>query len=484
MPKVAKTIMDPAERAALDLGLADLALLMPHQADPELNSRLQAMARHSCTQVINQARHRDPLALDSLLQARESLRLQTERDRALAELTEAAGQTVGSALLPLQYPYIIELLKQMAASRARAETIQGRRVSNYRSQLHHQLPALAVQLGAAAQDYQEAEKRMKDFFGSSKGLWDLDAGTWRSIDWKQLEEAAAFAKDWPEVRELARRLGRKWSSSALETSETDNSAVPITEWDHHDEHLVEDLGRSEITGLTQGRDLSILPVSEMALLFDPDCEPLFYKRHAEGSLLNLDYITQADRLLRHDTRRTVAPPPLPREQGPVIICTDSSGSMSGLPERVAKALTLAIARICLENERGCYLIAFSTGIQCLDLSDPVRVLPEFIAFMAHSFHGGTDLRPALYRSLELLDNPQWVNADLLIISDFRVPKLMIKKSGLIEPIRHRHEARLHALSISPSLPIDDLHIFDSHWHFRTGLKGEAQGISPGQFKEI
>jgi uncharacterized protein with von Willebrand factor type A (vWA) domain len=83
----------------------------------------------------------------------------------------------------------------------------------------------------------------------------------------------------------------------------------------------------------------------------------------------------------------------------------------------------------------------------------------------------------------LLDNPAWQEADLLLVSDFQVPKLMIKKAHLIDPFRRNRGTRLHALSVSAQDPSDDLHVFDSRWHFRISAEGEALGIGRPQFRD-
>jgi hypothetical protein len=57
-----------------------------------------------------------------------------------------------------------------------------------------------------------------------------------------------------------------------------------------------------------------------------------------------------------------SPPPQVRpaaEQGPIILCLDTSGSMSGAREVVAKALALECLRGAHRQKRACYLYAFS-----------------------------------------------------------------------------------------------------------------------------
>lgn len=51
--------------------------------------------------------------------------------------------------------------------------------------------------------------------------------------------------------------------------------------------------------------------------------------------------------------------------GPIILCLDTSGSMRGAREVVAKALALECMRGAHRQQRPCYLYAFSGPGTCL-----------------------------------------------------------------------------------------------------------------------
>ncbi len=84
------------------------------------------------------------------------------------------------------------------------------------------------------------------------------------------------------------------------------------------------------------------------------------------------------------------------KMGPIIICLNTSGSMSGASENIAKALTLCLSSRAVSQKRKCYLINFSTSIKTLDLTPP-KGIRDLIDFLKMSFHGGNDVAPALYR---------------------------------------------------------------------------------------
>jgi uncharacterized protein with von Willebrand factor type A (vWA) domain len=152
--------------------------------------------------------------------------------------------------------------------------------------------------------------------------------------------------------------------------------------------------------------------------------------------------------------------------------------MTGRPERVAKAIILALARVAAADERPCYVIAFSTRVRTFELAD-FSELPELSAFLGYSFHGGTDLRPALEETLSRLETTRYERADVLVVSDFRVPKLLERQTARIGAAQSELGTLFHSLTVAEAPPVDPLHIFDFHWHYDTstregGITGLAQ----------
>lgn len=166
--------------------------------------------------------------------------------------------------------------------------------------------------------------------------------------------------------------------------------------------------RGNIIGLEFSNDVNRILPSELALLMNEETELLFYKKFAEKKLVSFSYGKKATGEKQ--------------EKGPAIICIDTSGSMNGEPEDIAKSLSLFILLECIKEKRSCYIISFSISIECLDLTkiDDKGVLNKFLNFLGHSFHGGTDFEPCLDHALEILENKSFKNADVLVISDFYV----------------------------------------------------------------
>ena len=148
--------------------------------------------------------------------------------------------------------------------------------------------------------------------------------------------------------------------------------------------------------------------------------------------------------------------------GPVIICVDTSGSMKGSPETVAKAVTLYIATRAVSEKRDCFLISFSTGVETLDLSEKIGIA-KVIEFLRRSFHGGTDVSPALTHGIRMMEDSRYQRSDLLVISDFVMASV---PESLHEEIRKAKENknRFYALSIGDLFLSRRLEeIFDNEW---------------------
>jgi uncharacterized protein with von Willebrand factor type A (vWA) domain len=87
------------------------------------------------------------------------------------------------------------------------------------------------------------------------------------------------------------------------------------------------------------------------------------------------------------------------ERGPIIVCLDTSGSMNGVPETVAKAITLEAMRLAHAESRDCLLYAFSGygDVSEIELDLSPSGIESLCAFLCMSFHGGTDVSGPIER---------------------------------------------------------------------------------------
>lgn len=97
------------------------------------------------------------------------------------------------------------------------------------------------------------------------------------------------------------------------------------------------------------------------------------------------------------------------EQGPIIVCLDTSASMQGARETVAKAVVLECLRGANRQHRLCYLYAFSgpQDVQELELGMEAHCMEELLRFLEFSFSGGTCVEEALSLAINRLKSKEW-----------------------------------------------------------------------------
>lgn len=219
--------------------------------------------------------------------------------------------------------------------------------------------------------------------------------------------------------------------------------------------------REEIVGVRLGRDLEHALPSELALLADSDTSILFDLKYLESRLMCFDM--RGLQLVSEQSECVIEQRTSEKDKmGPMVICIDTSGSMHGMPETIAKAVTLYIATKARTQKRECYLINFSTNIETLDLGLE-NGMKSLMQFLQMSFHGGTDVAPALKHALDTMQREQYAKADLLVISDFVMGHLPSKLLHDIEAQRF-HGNRFYSLVINEGFHAQEVRsLFDQEW---------------------
>mgnify|MGYP001214882783 CR=1 FL=1 len=150
------------------------------------------------------------------------------------------------------------------------------------------------------------------------------------------------------------------------------------------------------------------------------------------------------------------------KMGPIIICVDTSGSMSGSPETIAKAIALYLSSRAKSQKRDCFLINFSTSIETLNLSGKLGV-KQLIEFLGRSFHGGTDVAPAIKYAIKKMGEESYKKADLLIVSDFIMASLPKEIETSISEVK-KEENKFYSLSIGNLFLESKMKaLFDGEW---------------------
>lgn len=262
--------------------------------------------------------------------------------------------------------------------------------------------------------------------------WDETRGLLRSEGWRELVRIRGLLEDLSELREVIRRLGR-----AHETDDPDQSNLPQTHVMEQVRMLAPQVRQTRIPDLPaqtrgiqrSGRIARMLP-SESVMLRHPRLRLSWFARHAERALLTYedDDILRETVLVEAQAWRP-APQPKPArklEMGPMIVCVDTSGSMQGGAEQVAKAVVLEAMRVAHAQARRCYVYAFSGPEDIVEqaLALDHEGVQQILSFLGQSFHGGTDVGEPLARAVERLRQDEWHCADLLLATDgeFGVPR--------------------------------------------------------------
>lgn len=244
--------------------------------------------------------------------------------------------------------------------------------------------------------------------GLEPGLWvDLSQGNLTPQNIEEFKRWATYLKEDKGVQEICNLLGKLQQIETSEKIKKVESSINIKT------PSIDINSKEEITGLRLGKDIDNALPSELALLSNPDTAILFDLKLLESRLLCFEM--QGTLMIDKDHSIEIEKPD--KEQGPIILCVDTSGSMYGSPEYIAKAVALFLASQAKKQNRACYMINFSTNIDVFELTGKEGI-SRLIEFLSHSFHGGTDISPALTHAVSILQKEAYKKADTLVISDF------------------------------------------------------------------
>ena len=286
-------------------------------------------------------------------------------------------------------------------------------------------------------------------------LFDLSKGNLSLSNIKELKKWAEYISKDKGVKELCDILGRLRRAEKTKRQELVKNTLTVTEY-------VPDINsKEEIVGIYLGKDIEHAIPQEIALLSDDETATLFDMKFVEGRLMcfEMEGIQASSHEIEEERMIEVEEE---EELGPMIICIDTSGSMQGSPETIAKAVTLFMATRAVSQKRNCLLINFSTRIETLDLSGKAGIA-KAIDFLQRSFHGGTDASPAFEYALEMMSKEKYKQSDLLIISDFIMDFL---SESLYEKISiaQKNKNRFYSLSRGNLFLSKKLQeVFDNEW---------------------
>jgi len=370
-----------------------------------------------------------------------------------------------------------------AVDPAHAERLQAEAMRLITDEL---LPELSERLDARWAERVRTWRRLADVLGDLRLAlalgYDLGASVLRHAGWQEVSRLQALLRDLPQVRALIRSLGRMNAPRGAEQASVIQEVVdPVR-------RVVEELrlvrsprAPTEARGIERSADVSRMLPTEAALLSHPTLRLLWHARRAEQGLAVYRYEGRVQERIRVQTESS----PIERssrqvpERGPVIVCLDTSGSMQGAPEQVAKALVLAVARAAHQEGRACKVVLFSGPgeVESVEVDLGPDGLAGLLRLLSMSFTGGTDVDAPVQLALDTLERQGWDRADLLLVSDgaFDLPPGMVERAAWA---REHHQARVHGLlvGVQPSASMqalcDPLHLF-ADWGAVGGVDGRG-----------
>jgi uncharacterized protein with von Willebrand factor type A (vWA) domain len=292
-------------------------------------------------------------------------------------------------------------------------------------------------------------------------LWDLSQSKLTHIDITLLQRFSKNLAKNKAIVTIANQLGRL-ALSEVSTKKT----PPITEtWVLDDNY--QDNVPDEMQGVSYSNEISRMLQTEIINLSFPELEIIFYKRYLERHLLSYQYQGADQQYKKQINFQQGNDQQGDEVGGPFIVCIDSSGSMQGTPELTAKSICYALTQIAFAQKRACYLMMFSSQVITFPVTKETT-LSAILTFLSASFRGGTDLKPVIEQSLDLMKHGEYKNADLLVISDFIAQKLPSVLAFEVHQLK-KQKNRFHAITLSSQGNPELMGIFDHIWKYSSFL---------------
>jgi uncharacterized protein with von Willebrand factor type A (vWA) domain len=305
-------------------------------------------------------------------------------------------------------------------------------------------------------------KALMDFHPDNRTAntwWDLSKGTWQRSEMQELLNWKKRFETDPALKQLITMIGRSKSYS-----EFTSRLMQVMR--RTDNVIYENSYKEEMFGIMEGRDLSSLLPFELLSLCDSDAELLFYKKYMENKLGIYEYFNTSVQEVMEEGEENRQEEDKKVQQGPVILCIDTSGSMQSfgrLPEMIAKSLSLCVIMRALAEKRHVYLISFSTGVETVEFNPSTFQISDLLNFLSMSFNGGTDPQPALREGIHKTKCSNFADADIVMVSDFLMDSLGSAISNEMQEVKAQG-TRFMSLIVSQDAGYRGVDGFDHTWH--------------------
>lgn len=278
--------------------------------------------------------------------------------------------------------------------------------------------------------------------------WDMSVGVLKHAGWLDLLRLRELVEKLPQLREIVRALGRLHATNEG-ASVAEKILVPVRRLEEERLEIRTPHVPAETRGIERSGEIArMLPV-EASMLGHPKLRLVWHARRAERALLT--YRVEGIEVERTWSEReemveTEGKRPRP-ERGPIIAIIDTSGSMHGLPEQVAKAIVLEATRTAHAEKRRCFLYAYSGPGQVLEqeLDLSPDGIGRLLSFLGLSFGGGNDETSVMAKVVARLKEKEWRKADVVFVSDGEWPA----PASLVRSVEQARDegTRFHGIQI-------------------------------------
>jgi uncharacterized protein with von Willebrand factor type A (vWA) domain len=302
-------------------------------------------------------------------------------------------------------------------------------------------------------------------FGDTRQLGcEAVAGLLRARPWQEAARLAAVLQTRPALRALVNQLGRR--DDALRHAPVASAPQGVVHSGLAPVRTRLPGAPGELLGLTLGGHIERMTPAEAQLLRHPVARKLWRARWAEARLAHYDSAAEViDWRVDPSAAPRRAAPELRAQRGPILLALDTSASMRGGPETIAKAVVLAVMQAAHAQQRACKLLAFGAAGELIEheLALDGGGLAALLGLIAQSFDGGTDVQAPIERAIALVRQAQWASADLLIASDGEfgcTPQALVA----LDAAKDEQGLRVHGLLLGDRETLGLMQVADHiHW---------------------
>ena len=301
-----------------------------------------------------------------------------------------------------------------------------------------------------AQQWQQLESVFSELSGFLGRGWDLTQGLLASQGWRDIIRYRKLVRELPWLEQVIASLGRlKEKNSEESESQAELIFEPVRRIVDEEVDVPTPYAVYETSGIRRSDDISRILPGELAQLGHPQLNLLWHAKRAEHTLLTYQVegvLSEHEPVEREVLEEILSTrPETQKGYGPIIVCLDSSASMQGEPENIAKALVLEALQIAWQEDRACYVYLFSGPEQILEHNlDLTRGgLAELLDFLTRTFQGGTDVIKPLIQAMTRQKQEKWQESDILLVSDGRFPVTPEQKKQ-IKQMRNHSKKHMHS----------------------------------------